>query len=51
MSTKKKSTKRSNPVAKYAGQFNRASTHTDRKKEIKKRGYPEDSLYPNNDHS
>ena len=48
---KKKSTSRSNPVAKHAPKFNRPSTHIDRKKEVKKRGYPEDSLYPNNEHS
>ena len=46
---KKKSIKRSNPVAKYARKFNRASTHVDRKKESKKRGQlTKDELYPNN---
>jgi hypothetical protein len=48
---KKKSTSRSNLVAKHSPKFNRPSTHIDRKKEVKKRGYPEDSLYPNNEHS
>ena len=37
----KKSIKRSNPVAKYARKFNRAATHMDRKKEVKKRGVRE----------
>jgi len=36
---KKKSIKRSNPVAKYARKFNRAATHIDRKKEARKRGH------------
>ncbi|MGB2194493.1 MAG: DUF7230 family protein [Candidatus Poseidoniaceae archaeon] len=48
---KKKSTTRSNPVAKHSHKFNRPSTHVDRKKEVKKRGYPQDLLYPNNEHS
>ena len=40
---KKKSIVRANPVAKYARKFNRAVTHIDRKKEAKKRGYPEET--------
>lgn len=40
---KVKSIARANPVAKYARKFNRAVTHIDRKKEVKKRGYPEET--------
>jgi hypothetical protein len=40
---KVKSIARANPVAKYARKFNRAVTHIDRKKEAKKRGYPEET--------
>jgi hypothetical protein len=39
---KVKSIARANPVAKYARKFNRAVTHIDRKKEVKKRGYSEE---------
>lgn len=34
----KRGTKRTNPVARYAQQFNKAATHTDRKK-ASKRGH------------
>lgn len=46
---KKQSVSRSNPVAKYARKFNRASTHVDKKKEAKKYGQlTKEELYPNN---
>jgi hypothetical protein len=45
---KKKQSKTNNLVAKHSRKFNRASVHVDRKKEVKKKGYPEDKLYPDN---
>jgi len=42
---KKATIVRTNPVAKYARKFNRASTHIDKKKEAKKRGYPSENNF------